>query len=68
MTYPRACALADVLWSPQDKRDWHDFTTRLRIHFNRLDTMNINYFKDAIEQPEPKPATQPTQPSTLPDR
>jgi hexosaminidase len=62
MTYPRACALAEILWSPKDSRDWNSFTKRLRAHYKRLEAMKVNYFKDAIEQPTTAQAA--TQPST----
>ncbi|MEL7339923.1 MAG: beta-N-acetylhexosaminidase, partial [Bacteroidota bacterium] len=28
MVYPRAAALAEVLWSPAERRDWQDFASR----------------------------------------
>jgi hexosaminidase len=43
MAYPRACALAEVVWSPRAKRNWPDFTRRLRTHFQRLDAANVPY-------------------------
>ena len=43
MTFPRACALAEVTWSAQDSRNWEDFMRRLQIHLQRLDELNINY-------------------------
>ncbi len=43
MAFPRACALAETLWSAADARDEEDFRTRLRVHLRRLDRMNVNY-------------------------
>ena len=43
MTFPRACALAEVTWSAKDARDWDDFTRRLQVHLRRLDVMNVKY-------------------------
>jgi hexosaminidase len=43
MTFPRACALAEVTWSAKDARNWDDFIRRLQIHFHRLDELGINY-------------------------
>src|SRR5262249_827071 len=43
MTYPRACALAEVLWSPKESRNFSDFKTRLKTHYNRLDAMGVRY-------------------------
>jgi len=43
MTFPRACALAEVTWSAKDARDFSDFTRRLQIQFQRFDLLGINY-------------------------
>ncbi len=43
MAYPRAIALAEVLWSRADRRDFDDFADRLAIHTGRLDRLNVNY-------------------------
>ena len=40
MTYPRACALAEVLWS--DGMDIAQFCDRLQFHRRRLDMLGIN--------------------------
>jgi len=53
MTFPRACALAEVTWSAKDSRDWDDFMRRLQIQAQRLDELNINYRHAAVETPEP---------------
>ncbi len=53
MAFPRACALAEVTWSARNARDWDDFMRRLQIHARRLDELNINYRRAAIETPEP---------------
>ena len=42
MVYPRACALAEVVWSPKDKRDYLDFLQRMEIHLQRLKNWNVN--------------------------
>jgi hexosaminidase len=49
MAFPRACALADVAWSPQEGRDWDGFTNRLATHLKRLDGLEVNYRKGAWE-------------------
>lgn len=41
--YPRAAALAEIAWSPKDKRNFDDFYARLQIHVKRLDELNVNY-------------------------
>ncbi len=43
MTYPRAAALSEVLWSPQEGRSYQQFVTRLAEHLKRLDVMGVNY-------------------------
>ena len=45
MAFPRLSALAEVGWTPQSKRDFDDFATRLRSHLGRLDRSGINYSK-----------------------
>jgi hexosaminidase len=51
MLWPRAFALAEVLWSPKDSRDWNDFVRRTENNLKKLDKADINYalsFYDAI--------------------
>jgi len=43
MAYPRAIALAEVLWTPASRRDWPEFAKRLNQHLERLDGMQVNY-------------------------
>lgn len=43
MAYPRACALAERLWSPAADADYDDFLRRLESHLQRLDRMGVNY-------------------------
>ena len=45
MVFPRICALAEVLWTPKNTRNWEYFKTRLIEHFNYLDFLKINYSK-----------------------
>lgn len=42
MAYPRAVALAEVVWSPKEKRDWFSFWGRLQTYFKRLEYMDVN--------------------------
>lgn len=49
MAYPRACALAEALWSPRDKRDWDRFAAVLRVHLARLDALRVAYSHSAFE-------------------
>jgi hexosaminidase len=43
MTYPRAIALAEVLWSYPEKRDFRAFTNRLGTQLERLQLLSLNY-------------------------
>jgi len=43
MTWPRLCAMAEVLWSPRETRDADDFMRRLRAHLERLQALDVNY-------------------------
>lgn len=43
MAYPRATALAEVLWTPVENKNWLEFQTRLQSHFKRLDILGVNY-------------------------
>lgn len=45
MAIPRMSALAEVLWSPADKRNYTSFTHRLIGHFKLLDFLKVNYSK-----------------------
>lgn len=43
MVFPRVAALAEVVWSQKDKREYKDFKRRLDILVKLYDKMNINY-------------------------
>ena len=43
MAWPRAAALAEVVWSPKGQRDLGDFKARLTVHLGRLDVLDVNY-------------------------
>ncbi len=45
MTFPRIAAIAEVIWSKKEQRDWDDFTKRLKMQFLRYDYAKINYAK-----------------------
>lgn len=42
MMLPRMLALAEVLWTPKEKRDEADFIRRLEAEFPRLDALHAN--------------------------
>ena len=43
MTWPRAFAISEDLWSPKSKKDWSDFFGRVEKHFDRLNIEQIKY-------------------------
>ncbi len=43
MAVPRMAALAEVVWSPKEKRNWDDFNKRMQRQFQRYDNWGINY-------------------------
>jgi hexosaminidase len=45
MAVPRMTALAEVLWSRKDDKDWDNFLLRLQKQLRRFDQMNVNYSK-----------------------
>ena len=42
MAFPRACALAEALWTPREAKDYADFLTRLATHRRRLAILDVN--------------------------
>jgi len=43
MAFPRACALAEVLWSIPARRDWNSFRVRLDAHLSRLEMRGVRF-------------------------
>ncbi|GAB3953874.1 family 20 glycosylhydrolase [Spirosoma harenae] len=57
MIWPRAAALAEVVWTPLSEKNYDDFLRRFAIHTKRLANLDVNYARtiyDAI------PTSQPT--------
>jgi len=52
MTFPRACALSEVTWTPSINKNFADFGRRLEAHFKRLDVLNVNYAKSIFDVKE----------------
>jgi hexosaminidase len=48
--FPRLSALAEVVWTPAERRDYADFTARLTTHLQRLDALDVCYFGRAAPQ------------------
>lgn len=51
MAYPRALALAEVVWSSEENKDNDDFKRRVQAHIRRLQEKGVNVFplSDRIE-------------------
>ena len=45
MVYPRASAMAEVVWSPKESRNYDDFVQRMKTHVKRLEAWGVNYAK-----------------------
>jgi hexosaminidase len=43
MAFPRLCALAEVVWSPKEGKDYAAFLERLDVHLQRLRVLDVNY-------------------------
>jgi hexosaminidase len=50
MTYPRALATAESVWSPANLKSWPDFAKRVEYHFDRFDQQGVTISK-AIYDP-----------------
>jgi hexosaminidase len=51
MTYPRAWALAEVFWTPNELKNWDNFVQRVEHQFQYFDMAGLNYSRaiyDAI--------------------
>ena len=49
MTYPRAFALSETLWSPKTAKNWESFIKRTQTHFDRFDASYTNISKAVYE-------------------
>jgi hexosaminidase len=43
MTWPRAFAIAEDLWSPKENKNWDNFVSRVEKHFARFDVAQVKY-------------------------
>jgi len=50
MVYPRALALAEVVWSQRENRNWANFVMRLPHQLKLLDQQKVNYRKPIAEE------------------
>ena len=49
MAFPRLCALAEVNWTPPERKNEADFKKRLIHHLLRLKAMNVNFAKHVFD-------------------
>lgn len=43
MTWPRAFAIAESVWSPKEKKNWRTFFPKVEEHFKRFDVAQVKY-------------------------
>lgn len=53
MVFPRALALSEVVWTPQNERDYRDFQRRLQSQYKVLQKLGVNYYRPSYAV-EPK--------------
>jgi len=53
MTYPRALAVSETLWSPLRNKNWNNFVQRVEAQFVRFDAAGVNYSR-SVYDPEIK--------------
>jgi hexosaminidase len=49
LTWPRAMAIAEVLWSPKTTRSWDAFAHRTEQHFKYLDADTVKYSRSMYD-------------------
>ncbi|MEO8583331.1 MAG: family 20 glycosylhydrolase [Flavitalea sp.] len=49
MTWPRAWAVAESVWSPKKNKNWDDFFRRTEKHFERFDQAEIKYSRGVYD-------------------
>lgn len=52
MAFPRLIALAEVVWLPADRKNYTDFLSRLLVHEERLQHLDVNF--RPVSKPEKK--------------
>jgi hexosaminidase len=63
--FPRACAVAEVTWTPTNSQSFSSFTNRLAVHQQRFDAMGVNYNRETIPQIGTWGPSVPTTPVTM---
>ncbi len=49
MVWPRSLAVAEVVWSPKDKKNWDNFTRKVENNFGRMDIENVKYSRNMYD-------------------
>jgi len=49
MTYPRAFAISETVWSPKEKKNWTSFIKRTMAHFDLFDASKTNISKAVLD-------------------
>ena len=49
MAFPRLAALAEVVWSPKEHRDWGDFSRRMQEQYARYEKQGVNFAMSAFQ-------------------
>jgi hexosaminidase len=49
MTWPRAFAISEAVWTPKARRNFDDFASRVEKHFDRFDEAHIKYAPSVYE-------------------
>ena len=44
MAFPRMLGYAEIGWTPQARRDWHGYRTRLAAHGPRLEALGVHFY------------------------
>ena len=47
--FPRILALSETAWANKESKDYDEFNTRVELHYDRMDVMNINYYIPSVE-------------------
>lgn len=51
MVFPRALAMVEKAWTPNEQQNWDNFSQRLQVHLHRLQAAGINYRPLQTTQP-----------------
>ncbi|MEY4278803.1 MAG: hypothetical protein RL377_807, partial [Bacteroidota bacterium] len=49
MTWPRALAVAETSWSPNEKKNWNHFTKKVEAQFEKFEAANVKYAKSMYD-------------------